>query len=309
MRASWTSFFILVVLAMVGCKESGPVAADGGKAVENAPVDRVAAKSGAADVAKKKVVIDAEPVVKIEKKNDAKVVEVARLPSAADSKAAVAAVVQEDTVAVAVAQQGEKVAIAEAPVEGGAAAPTEGVEGTDSAEGVRGADAVDDLKGTEGFAAAVKKGNGEAGGPGALLAPAVAGKPAGSAVMGGGELALGDGGPAAEKSITVAFGSPRQFSGGEFDRKRLRDALAAGPETLGVCFKDELLESDHHSNLNYVLRIQVGAGGKATATLAEDYMGEAKAGACALGIIGGWEFPAAEGGEGGFSITMVVRRS
>jgi hypothetical protein len=265
------------------------------------------------------------------------------LPSPADAKAAMAAVSQEEKVAVAVVKQGETVAIAEAPAgreekvavmgPGGEAAGVAesldvgatGGEGDEAAGGAAGAGfaaaggaagegfagaggAAGEVKGTEGFAAAVKKSKGEAGGPGALLAPEPAGGLAAPGLAGG-ELALGEEGVVAQKTITVAFGSPRQFSGGEFDRQKLRDVLAAGPEELPACFKDELLESDHHSNLNYVVRVQVGADGKATATVAEDYMGEAKAGACALEVIGGWEFPVGVGGEGSFLITMVVRRS
>jgi hypothetical protein len=295
MRVQGVLIGMLMVVAIAGCK-GDKAASDGVSQAKKSEADRKAAQAASPDAAKKKVVIDAEPVVQVEKKRDAKAVEVSRLPTLADSKAAVAAASQEDKVAVAVARQGETVAIAEAPVD---------AEETGSPEEAGESEAK--LKGTEGFAAAVKKSKGEAGGAGAMLAPSGGGGP--GATGPGGALALGGKDKADEKSISVAFGSPRLFAGGEIDRKKLREVLAAGPEQLPACFKDELLESDHHSNLSYVVRVQVGADGKATATVSEDYMGEPGAGACALEIIGGWEFPVAEGEAGNFSITMVVRRS
>ncbi len=297
MRVQSVLIGMLLVVAMAGC-EGDKAPSDGVSQAKQSEADGKVEGAAPRDAAKKKVVVDAEPVVQIEKKSDAKAREVARLPSAADSKAAVAAASQEDKVAVAVAKRGEKVAIAEAPP-----------DGTELGEPAEVEDSVaPGLKGTEGFAAAVKKSKGEARDPGAMLAPS-GGALAAPGLGAGGELALGEEGAVAQKTITVAFGSPRQFSGGEIDRDKLREVLAAGPEQLPACFKDELLESDHHSNLNYVVRVEIGADGKATATVAEDYMGEAKAGACALEIIGGWEFPVGVGGVGSFSITMVVRRS
>ena len=271
MRRTWTMYALVVcLLAVVGCKEAVPVPAEGTKGVVEAPADQGESKAASGDVEKAKVVVDAEPVVLDEKKDDAAAPEAVIANDSENGKAAVAEASQEEKVAVAVVKQGETVAIAEAP-------------------------AVGELKGTEGFAAAVRKNTQEEEAAGALVPPA--------------GLGMGAEAKVEERKITVAFGSPRGFSGGELDREKLAAVLAAGPEQLSACFVDEKLESDHHANLNYVVKVEVGGDGKAVATVAEDYMGEAAAGACAVEIIGGWEFSAPEGGAGSFLITMVVRRS
>lgn len=271
MRRTWTiSVLVVCLLAAAGCKEAEPVPAEGAKGVVEALADHGESKAASGDVEKKKIVVDAEPVVLDEKKDSAAAPEAVIAFDSENGKAAVASASQEEKVAVAVVKQGETVAIAEAP-------------------------AVGELKGTEGFAAAVRKNAEESGSEAALVAP--------------GGLGLGTEAKVEERKITVAFGSPRGFAGGEFDREKLAAVLAVGPEQLPGCFVDEKLESDHHTNLNYVVKVNVGEDGRATAEIAEDYMGEEKAGGCAVEIIGGWEFVAPTGGTGSFLITMVVRRS
>lgn len=273
---------VALLMAIGACKSEAPPA---GQRQEE-EIDQKGKKAKAPDLAKKKVVVDAEPVVKPAQSPDGKVAAVD--PKGPEAKSAIATVSQGEKVAVAAAVQAATVAVAEAPSAVGEGEETGAV-----------------LQGTEGFfAAAARKSKGEVRAEGALVAPV-----AGVGLASGGELALGSESKEAEKKITVAFGSPRMFSGGKFDRKKLSEVLSVGPEQLPPCFADDHLESDHHTHLNYVVKVSVGAAGKAVAEVAEDYMGEPRAGACALDIINGWTFPEAEGGEGQFLITMVVRRS
>ncbi len=131
--------------------------------------------------------------------------------------------------------------------------------------------------------------------------------PVGLAVPGGGAMGMDE--PAnAPKSITAAFGTPRGYGGGTLDGPAVQAALEGKADALTRCFTDELLESDHHTNLNYIMKVDVGLDGTATASIDRALHGEEGAANCAAEIISSWEFPAPAGEAASFLITLVVRR-